>query len=155
MSNELKEQAKKIIAKGKMLNDPELIKMGLDMLETYGSSKDHPVETDDLKNKINYTAGKFDMGQFAMQKTSSTLLENGGRKQPIYIGTRDNKFLDDGVEYKDIKTPEVSRAERSRKPISQQLVEQKCQICGKIEKVLPLYAREFYRCETCLLKGKS
>jgi hypothetical protein len=33
--SDLKEQAKKIIAKGKMLNDPELINMGLEMLEVY------------------------------------------------------------------------------------------------------------------------
>lgn len=155
MSSDLKEQAKKIIAKGKTLNDPELIKMGLDMLEAYDVNKDNTIEVDDTKSKINYTSGKFDMGQFTMQKTSSTLMDKGGRKQPIYIGARDNKFLDDGIEYKDVKTPEVSRAERNRKPVNQQLVEQKCQVCGKTEKVLPLYAREFYRCEVCLLKGKS
>jgi hypothetical protein len=37
---DLKEQAKKIIAKGKILNDPELIKMGLDMLDAMPDQED-------------------------------------------------------------------------------------------------------------------
>ena len=45
--NDLKEQAKKILAKGKELNDPDLIGMALEMLEAYQPQVDiaKPVES--------------------------------------------------------------------------------------------------------------
>jgi len=158
MSSDLKEQAKKIIAKGKTLNDPELIRMGLEMLDVY---EDEPevvlTKLPSLEPKKNNppSSNKFDMSQFAMQKNTSTIGKKN-RKQPIEIGPRANAFLDDGKEHRDNKnlTPVVELATRNRAPVEKQKVDQKCEVCGKVEKVLPLYAREFYRCESCLLKGK-
>jgi len=160
MSSDLKEQAKRIIAKGKTLNDPELVRMGLEMLDAYAEELDvvttvaAPVEIKKTGTPI-VTAGKFDMEQFTMSKATSNVIDRSGKRQPIYVGPRENKYADDGVEAKDIKTPSVQPTERSRKSIDAVKVEQKCEVCGKAEKVLPLYAREFYRCESCLLKGKS
>ena len=158
--NDLNEQAKKIIAKGKVLNDPELIKMGLDMLDAYAvtedTTEDEPVKSTSIRSPIS-TAGKFDMGQFTMSKATSNVIDKNGKKQPIYVGARENKYIDDGKEHKDGKniTPDVELATRNRAPVEKQKKEQKCEVCGKIEKVLPLYVRDFYRCESCLLKGKS
>jgi hypothetical protein len=158
--NDLKEQAKRIIAKGKTLNDPELIRMGLEMLDAY-SDEVSPVASSPLPSEIKKptsitsNAGKFDMDQFTMSKTGSNVIDKSGKRQPIYIGPRQNKYADDGIEHKDIVTPQVQPIERSRKSVDATKVDQVCEVCGKKEKVLPLYARDFYRCETCLLKGKA
>lgn len=152
MSNDLKEQAKKIIAKGKLLNDTELIRMGLEMLDSYD---DNPVAVQTAPVKTNNSnAGKFDMQQFTMLKTNSNVIDKSGKKQPIYIGNRENKYADDGVEHKDIKTPFVEPTQRIRKP---SIVSATCSVCGKTEKINEIFVtgREFYRCESCLLKGKS
>ena len=165
--NDLKEQAKKVIAKGKALNDPELVRMGLEMLDAYGEDVMQEqeivmpivpsvpsIETKKTTTPIA-TAGKFDMNQFAMSKSKSNVIDKSGKKQPIYIGPRDNKYSDDGLEAKDVKTPDTPRVERARKPAEATKVEMTCQVCGKKEKVLRDYIyTEYYRCESCLLKGK-
>lgn len=157
MNNDLKEQAKKIIAKGKALNDPELIKMGLDMLDAYTDIID--TNTDELSKPViskqsTSNAGKFDMGQFTMSKSTSNVIDKNGKKQPIYIGPRQNKYTDDGTEHKEIKTPSVEPTERARKS---DVVVAVCSICGKTEKVNKIFTtmKEVYRCDSCILKGKS
>jgi hypothetical protein len=157
--NDLKEQAKRIIAKGKTLNDPELIRMGLEMLDAYGVEADTvtPVASSpEVKKPIipMSTTGRFDMEQFTMSKTGSNVVDKSNKRQAIYIGPRENKYADDGSEHKDILTPKVQPTERSRKSVEATKINQTCEVCGKVEKVLPLYARDFYRCESCLLKGK-
>lgn len=161
---DLKEQAKKVIAKGKALNDPELVRMGLEMLDAYNVDTEQEQEvvmpiapSPEVKKIITpiTTAGKFDMEQFTMSKAGSNIIDKSGKKQQIYIGPRSNKYEDDGVEAKDIKTPDVKPTERARKSVEEQKVLQVCEICGKKEKVLPLYIRDYYRCDSCLLKGKS
>jgi hypothetical protein len=147
--NDLKDKAEKLIQRGKATNDFDLIRMGMDVLEAL-ESQPQPKQTL-IAEKTN---SKFDMSQFTMQK-SSVANSKVNKKQPISIEKRTNQFLDDGSEAKDVKTPQVERTERNRKTIGESKVEQKCQLCGKSELVLPIYAREYYRCETCLLKGKS
>lgn len=165
--NDLKEQAKKVIAKGKALNDPELVRMGLEMLDAYGEDVMQEqeivmpivpsvpsIETKKTTTPIA-TAGKLDMGQFTMSKVGSSLkVDKNGKKQQIYVGPRENKYHDEG-EHKDIVTPDVKPTERTRKSSEQQKVKQTCEVCGKQELVLPLYVRDFYRCDSCLLKGKA
>jgi hypothetical protein len=151
MSSDLKEQAKKIIAKGKTLNDPELIKMGLDMLDAYTDIIE-PTEVQSVKSPVS-NAGKFDMEQFTMSKATSNVIDKMGKKQSIYIGPRENKYKDDGVEHKEIKTPFVEPTERARKS---DIVTATCSICGKVEKVNKIFTtmKEVYRCDSCILKGK-
>ena len=157
---DLKEQAKRIIAKGKQLNDPELIKMGADMLDAYEVDETNLIAAIAVPPEVKKTitpiasAGKFDMSQFTMSKASSNVIDRSGKKQSIYIGPRNNKYKDEG-EHKDIVTPQVTPTERTRRSVEEQKVTQTCEVCGKVEKVLPIYAREFYRCESCLLKGKA
>lgn len=148
--NDLKDRAEKLIKRGKDSGDFDLIRMGMDILDALDSK---PVAKPTIiTDKVN--SNKFDMGQFTMQK-SSVANAKINKKQPILIEKRVNQFLDDGTEAKDVKTPATERVERNRKPSEQNKVEQKCQTCGKSELVLPIYAREYYRCENCLLKGKS
>jgi hypothetical protein len=158
--NDLKEQAKRILAKGKLLNDPELIKMGLDMLDAYTS--DDIIETTPVakveperKSKASVLRDSFDMSMFKTDKESN-ISTKFGKRVAISTTNHVNKFLDDGTEAADLKgkTPNITRAERNRKP---KMVEGVCSVCGKkeIKNEIFVTGREYYRCENCLLKGKS
>ena len=111
--SDLKEQAKKIIAKGKLLNDTELINMGLDMLDAIPDiSSDPPVES--LERVLTVSSAKPEVRQ-QVNKTSANItdqfrVENKapidvkyGKKVALLSGQRVNKFLDDGLEAADLK----------------------------------------------------
>ena len=151
--SDLKEQAKKIIAKGKLLNDVELINMGLDMLESIGTS-DSAIEP--AKEAPTAIINKFDItDQFRVRK-ESVIAAKYGKKVSVLVGERNNKFIDDGNDSSDLKgkTPDFKPTERNRKV---KKVAATCQVCGKVEHVNEIFTvgREFYRCESCVLKGKS
>lgn len=158
---DLKEQAKKVIAKGKALNDPELIRMGLEMLDAYSGETEEqqvvmPIAPSPEIKKTNISSlSRFDVSQFTMSKAGSNVIDKSGKKQPLYTGPRENKYQDDGSDGKDILTPQIKPTERTRKSVEQQKIIQVCEVCGKEERVLPLYVRDYYRCDSCLLKGKS
>ena len=64
------------------------------------------------------------------------------------ISAGENTFTDDGVEHKDVSTPEVNRTKR-RSPIK--MVQVTCHVCGKSEEVNPAFqSGEFYRCSRCV-----
>ena len=146
--SDLKEQAKKIIAKGKMLNDPELINMGLDMLEGYRETEVQPEPVAMMeKPKSNIT------DQFRVENRSP-IDTKFGRKVSVSTESRENKWVDDGNEAADLKgkTPLV-KPTKKRKPVSK--MEVICTTCGKKQKVLKeLLYTESYRCDSCILKGK-
>ena len=153
--SDLKEQAKKIIAKGRTLGDADLIKMGLEMLEAY---EDQPALVEEKKSNLIVLENtkqntRFDINQFTMQKNSNSNTKVN-KKQPISLQPRVNKFIDDGLEAKDIKTPSITPTERNRKS---PMVDAVCTVCGKKEKVNEIFTtgREFYKCESCLIKGKA
>lgn len=173
---DLKEQAKKIIAKGKLLNDVELINMGLDMLDAIdidpiSDSLNEKIQLakTPLVDKVNYEtptiiqqhnmrtlSSKFDITDQFRVKNESAISAKYGKKVSVLVGDRNNKFTDDGTEAAEQKgkTPDFKPAERNRKV---KKVSATCQVCGKVEKVNEIFTvgREFYRCEQCLLKGKS
>jgi len=69
-----------------------------------------------------------------------------GRKEPIQVG--DNQFMDDGVEAKDVTTPDVPRTKR-RPPVK--LIEVSCHVCGTKEEINPAYkSGTFHRCSRCV-----
>lgn len=64
------------------------------------------------------------------------------------ISAGENTFTDDGMEHKDVSTPEVNRTKR-RSPIK--MVQVTCHVCGKSEEVNPAFqSGEFYRCSRCV-----
>ncbi len=164
--SDLKEQAKKIIAKGKSLGDIELINMGLDMLEAYNPSEDilsiepkakdnTDVEITQQKPKSVMLRDAFDMSMFKTNKESNVSTKFG-KKVAVSTSRHENKFLDDGTEAAELKgqTPDFKPSDRNRKV---KMMEAICQVCGKkeIKNEIFVIGREFYRCESCLLKGKS
>lgn len=146
--SDLKEAAKKIIAKGKLLNDPELINMGLEMLEGYSETEVQPATVAVMeKPKSDIT------DQFRVENKSS-IDTKFGRKVPVSTGRRENKWVDDKTEAVEHigKTPPVQRTQK-RRPVNK--VEVICTTCGKKQKVLKeLLYTESYRCDSCILKGK-
>ena len=172
--SDLKEQAKKIIAKGKALGDVELINMGLEMLDGFDASKDlldekiqlaktplvdripSIIPTPNQRQHMGVASSKFDItDQFRVNK-ESVISAKYGKKVSVLVGERNNKFIDDGNDSSDLKgkTPDFKPTERNRKV---KKVAATCQVCGKVEHVNEIFTvgREFYRCESCVLKGKS
>ena len=147
--SDLKEQAKKIIAKGKLLNDPELINMGLEMLEVYSVDE----ETIEEPRVLGPTKSNSITEQFRVNN-SSPIDTKFGRRIALSTGSRENKFVDDKTEAADLigKTP-PPKPKQKRKAVSK--VEVTCSTCGKKEKILKeLLFTESYRCDSCILKGK-
>ena len=146
--SDLKEAAKKIIAKGKLLNDPELINMGLEMLEGYSETEVQPVTVAVMeKPKSNITE------QFRVENRSP-IDTKFGRKVSVSTGRRENKWVDDRTEaVEDIGKTPIVKPTKKRKPVNK--VEVICTTCGKKQKVLKeLLYTESYRCDSCILKGK-
>lgn len=162
--SDLKEQAKKIIAKGKLLNDTELINMGLDMLDAIPDiSSDPPVES--LERVLTVSSTKTGVRQ-QVNKTSTNItdqfrVENKapidvkyGKKVDLSTGERVNKFLDDGLEAADLKGQTPPAKPKTRRKVNK--VDMTCTVCGKQQKVLKdLLYTEAYRCDDCIMKGKA
>ena len=67
------------------------------------------------------------------------------------ISVGENQFVDDGMEDKDIITPDISLTPRDRPPA--ETVEVACHVCNKTYQVNPVVlGGEFYRCDKCVDK---
>ena len=170
---DLKEQAKKIIAKGKALQDVDLIQMGLDLLdqcegsaELIGIEKKPKVQNkakSKTKDKVEIVAQVITN---VVEKQSNAIPDftmNKKEKQSKYRKSKSilddkryNAFVDDKTEAMgpEFKTPTFTPTQR-RPPVDKQKVDQVCEICGNRDRVLPIYSREFYRCDACLMKGNK
>jgi hypothetical protein len=159
---DLKEQAKRLIAKGKSLQDAELIQMGLDILDQYNVEEIiQPLKEVAVvklkKPKIEKTVEKLEIKTIA---TSDFTMNKKNKKtfkaKSIVDEQRFNKFVDDKTEAMgpEFKTPVIAPSQR-RPPVDKQKVDQVCEVCGKRDRVLPIYSREFYRCDACLIKGNK
>ena len=150
------EQAKKILRKAILLDDPELIAIANELLgmkvdvddETeVPASNPEPepaVEKPAAPRKTEVREADFD--SFKMKTDEDITRKNGVAVNKI---KREIQFVDDGSD-KDISTPEISRSERRRKPF--QKVEQKCEKCGRTVETHPTHKREFFVCDGCIRK---
>ena len=100
--NDLKEQAKKIIAKGKLLNDVELINMGLDMLDALPSSELDSELTAveqlikpkaELMKQISPSVRNSDITEQFRVENKAPIDVKYGKKIALAVGERSNKFL--------------------------------------------------------------
>lgn len=158
--SDLKEQAKKIIAKGKLLNDTELINMGLDMLDAASLSSE-PVVVEQLEQPKSKPSRQIVSSARNADITEQFRVENKvqidvkyGKKIPLAVGERKNKFLDDGIEAADLKGKTPAAKPKVKRKVNK--VDMTCTICGKQQKVLKdLLYTEAYRCDDCIMKGKT
>ena len=70
------------------------------------------------------------------------------RSSPISTNSRENLFVDNGEEHKDISTPSVEPSPRQRNKFT--MIEQRCQKCSKTFEVHPIHKRENYICDRCI-----
>jgi hypothetical protein len=153
--SDLKEQAKKIIAKGKMLNDPELINMGLDMLDALPESVSEYVEPkSEIKEQVIQPTVRNNITEQFRVEHKTPIDVKYGKRIPLSVGERSNKFLDDGMEAADLKGTTPPAKPKTRRKVNK--VSMTCTVCGKQQKVLKdLLYTEAYRCDDCIMKGKA
>ena len=91
---------------------------------------------------------KDDVSDFIVSPQSPDTNSRVAKTQPV-VGGRDNMFVDEGLEAKDIETPQIVPSPRNRPPA--QMVELSCHKCGKTEKIASnLVQGEFHRCGKCI-----
>lgn len=170
------QQAKILLKKAIMLDDAELMAMANQILEEAVQleaaqpatpSVSDPVqpypepvqvvaqeqallaeETPPAKRQSNNrdTSLGLDFDQFKMKNDEELSRKNGVAVNKI---KREITFVDDGSD-KHIQTPEITRANRARKPFSK--IEQICQKCGRTVKTHPSHKREWFVCDGCIRK---
>lgn len=176
--SDLKDKARKLIEKGKRLGDLELIEMAMDVLEMIHVEDDSiiveqpKVETKVVKKtrKVKAEAvvttttpekaqanSRVDHSMFKINNPERKSRRAKGVPVTANASERINRFVDDGKESRgpEFITPKYEPTAR-RPPVEEQKIIKKCEGCGKEEKVLPDFVYgEYYRCNSCLLKGKK
>tara|TARA_R100000008_G_scaffold83479_1_gene68966 strand:- start:599 stop:1006 length:408 start_codon:yes stop_codon:yes gene_type:complete len=132
--SDLNDKIKKLLVKAKETGDMELVDLATDLLN------------DDIKTTNTQQPKTENQTEFEFVMNHENNSSVGGT--PVEKTKRANKFVDDGTESVDIKTPSFKPTERKRKPY--QPVEQTCSRCSKSETVNPTHARENYVCSKCL-----
>lgn len=140
------EYAKKLLKKAIEMQDDELIQLANDMMGLYTV----PEEDKKHKRESDGTKGKDENFIFTMQSKTENVQSNMGGVPVNQIKDRTNQFYDDGIEAKDILTPDIKPTERKRPPFK--MVEQKCEKCGKSVKTHPTHKRDYFVCDKCLVK---
>ena len=86
---------------------------------------------------------------FSIERQETDDKQRNARREPIQVG--ENQFTDDGIEDKNITTPDVALTPRKRPEATK--VEVICHVCDKTYHVNPsLLGGEFYRCNECVGK---
>jgi hypothetical protein len=146
--------AKDLLKKGMKLNDPELILMANQLLESITESREQatveaqPKAKPTKKTKATKAVevNKVDVDQFVMQPAKASRK----KREPLKIQKRVNQFQDDGTLANDEEniTPKINPTKRDRPKFEK--VDQICQYCKTPTKVHPAHVREFYICDSCL-----
>jgi len=91
------------------------------------------------------------MNDFIAPSKKEDSESDGGRiakNSPIPLTKRDNLFTDNGVDHKDISTPDVELFPRQRSIF--ETISQECQKCHKILEVHPIHKRDHFICDRCI-----
>ena len=153
------ETAKDLLRKGIQLNDPEIIEMANELLgqatpkasievrPSVQAVEPQPSPTPSPEPEV--VAADRPIREIVSEEDFSTKTNAAlpAGNAPVVGGGFHNTFVDDGSEFSDVETPEVSRSQR-RKPI--EYVSQVCDACGKTFDVHPTFARETYICDRCI-----
>lgn len=146
--------AKELLKKGIALNDPDLIAMANQLIESnVGETvkatpqKKKPAKVEPVKQSPIPRQNIVDQFKLAEKQ------QEGAKRVPVTERKRFNAWSDDGIESKEIVTPEVAITKRTREPVKK--VKQQCQLCQNSEMVNPVHVRDFYICDNCLLNKKK
>ena len=129
------EHVKNLLKKAIETNDEELIALASSLM----ADEDKPTPAQKVDNNSEFI--------FTMPKSQ----QENKRGTPVNeVRQRVNIFQDDGVEAKDITTPDIKPTERKRPKF--QPIDQVCQKCNKIFKTHPAHKRDFFVCDRCIGK---
>lgn len=141
------ESAKKLLKKAILLQDQELIDMANQVMDSIlANVPQEPVAS--VAQTSTSTTQKNDF-IFTRAKDDDNHTNRGGI--PVNeVKNRVNTFSDDGVESKDITTPDIKPTERRRPAFK--MVQQTCQKCGQTKETHPTHKRDYYICDRCIPK---
>lgn len=129
------EHVKNLLKKAIETNDEELIALASSLM----TDEDKPTQAQKVDNSSDFI--------FTMPKSQ----QENKRGTPVNeVRQRVNIFQDDGIEAKDITTPDIKPTERKRPKF--QAIDQVCQKCNKIFKTHPTHKRDFFVCDRCIGK---
>lgn len=132
------EKVKKLLKKAIEIGDDDLIDMANELLGN----------TESVNNKKQDTLSNND---FIFKRNNDKENNTVKRGTPVNeVKNRVNKFADDGVEAKDIATPDIKPTERKRPAFK--MIQQTCTRCNKTVDTHPAHQRDFYICDRCLKK---
>jgi hypothetical protein len=127
-------------------NDMDLVRVGFE--ELTGQVTTSPKESPTPVKLEEASPKKDDFSDFIVSPQSSGAKSRVAKTEPV-VGGQNNTFVDEGIEAKDIETPQITPSPRNRPP--SQMVELSCHKCGKTEKVASnLVQGEFHRCGKCI-----
>ena len=116
--------------------------------ELTGDAIDTPPKEEVQKEEVRVSTSSKDL-DFSTEPKQETGKKRTTRREPIAVGK--NQFTDDGMESKDVTTPNISLTPRSRPPA--ETVEVVCHVCKKTYQINPAVSGgEFYRCDGCVDK---
>jgi protein-tyrosine-phosphatase len=135
-----KETAEKLLKIGVEMNDDDIIQMATRTLESI--SQRHSRESNNTKKNDNDFI-------FTMQNAESGETVKRNSMPVNKVQGRTNIFVDDGIEAKDVKTPDIKPTERKRDPFK--MIEQSCAKCGRSYSTHPAHKRDYFICDKCII----
>ena len=139
--------AKELLKKGMALNDSELIKMANELLASIETPPEKPKEENPQKDSLVIRNEDNFISPITDDKNVRTV-----NATPVNQGKRQNLFIDDKIDAMDVITPDYTPTLRDRKKAKR--VEQKCEECRKISIVPEAHSRDFFVCDSCLVKRR-
>jgi hypothetical protein len=136
-----KETAEKLLKVGIEMNDDDIIQMATKTLESLSVQK--------YKRESNNTNKNDNDFIFTMQNPDSGESPKRNSMPVNQVQGRTNIFVDDGIEAKDVKTPDVKPTERKRQPFK--MIEQSCAKCGRSCSTHPSHKRDYFICDKCII----
>lgn len=147
MTKDPLEVAKKLIAAGKKGKNPNLIKMGEELIEKHKVSNQPDFITTTRKEGFENRAVYDENGNIIGRKT---------RREPVNISK--NTFKDTKTEFMNDKQNEMLKKYTIHSPRTRPTAKKvavTCYMCHKIEQVNPIHAAgEFHRCNECAKRNK-
>ena len=84
------------------------------------------------------------------KKDAETSSGRMAKSAPVSLGKRENQFVDNGSDHKDVTTPDTELTPRQRSTFK--MISQACEKCGNTFEIHPLHKREYYICDRCIVK---
>ena len=144
----------KQIRKGILEGDMDMVALGYKCLTGEDLNKqEEKLSKEEEKEKDSSNFLSSSMEDFIVpskKEDAETSSDKMAKSRPISLEKRENQFVDDGSEHKDISTPDTALTPRQRTTFK--MISQKCEKCDQTYEVHPIHKREHYICDRCVPK---